>query len=97
MRHTMANTLDKLRASSKSIELLSSHTDADITREQYMNAEFEQTRRDMQKVSEFNKNILYYSQLNNIYIQSRRVVLEIVTGVRLLMVSQSRSTTFFSV
>ena len=60
-RHTMANTLDKVGASSKSIELISGHTDADFTREQYMNAEFEQTRRDMQKVSEFNKNLLQQS------------------------------------
>lgn len=60
-RHTMANTLDKVGASSKSIELISGHTDADFTRSQYMNAEFEQTRRDMQKVSEFNKKLLQQS------------------------------------
>lgn len=54
-RHTMANTLDKVGASEKSIELISGHTDAEFTRSQYMNAEFEQTKRDMQKVSEFNK------------------------------------------
>ena len=56
-RHTLANTLDKVGASSKSIELISGHTDADFTRHQYMNAEFEQTKRDMQKVSEFNKQL----------------------------------------
>lgn len=60
-RHTMANTLDKVGASSKSIELISGHTDADFTRMQYMNAEFEQTRRDMQKVSEFNKKLVQQS------------------------------------
>lgn len=60
-RHTMANTLDKVGASSKSIELISGHTDADFTRAQYMNAEFEQTKRDMQKVSEFNKKLLRQS------------------------------------
>lgn len=60
-RHTMANTLDKVGASSKSIELISGNTDADFTRAQYMNAEFEQTKRDMQKVSEFNKNLLRQS------------------------------------
>lgn len=60
-RHTMANTLDKVGASNKSIELISGHTDADFTRFQYMNAEFEQTRRDMQKVSEFNKKLVQQS------------------------------------
>lgn len=60
-RHTMANTLDKVGASSKSIERISGHTDADFTRSQYMNAELEQTRRDMQKVSEFNKLLVQQS------------------------------------
>ena len=60
-RHTMANTLDKVGASDKSIELISGHTDADFTRSQYMNAEFEQTKRDMQKVSEFNKRLVQQS------------------------------------
>ena len=40
------------------------HTDAEFTRSQYMNAEFEQTRRDMQKVSDFNKKLVQQSDAN---------------------------------
>ena len=75
-RHTISNTLDKVGASNKSIEQIVGHTDADFTRAQYMNAEFEQTRRDMQKVSEFNKNLLqqsdalYQKNLTNIPVRS---------------------------
>ena len=52
---------NKVGASDKSIELISGHTDADFTRSQYMNAEFEQTKRDMQKVSDFNKRLVQQS------------------------------------
>lgn len=60
-RHTISNTLDKVGASNKSIESIVGHTDAGFTRAQYMNAEFEQIKRDMQKVSDFNKNLLQLS------------------------------------
>ena len=60
-RHTISNTLDKVGASNKSIESIVGHTDAEFTRMQYMNAEYEQLQRDMQKVSDFNKKLAQQS------------------------------------